>query len=209
MERNKKWISEKKTKHLSEKRNTDGMTLEVEAFIEAVELSRGLYSMSGPTILNYDETRVCVSTEGEVLIRDRSSTGAWDRPRVLGSLLSFVSGERSVLVSFWIMKADCNGTDFSKVKLGVDTARYPRRSTWDRYNGTETGYINNDIFRKCMEIFTLEWHQHHPGLRVFVFGDQLANHVQLEVTRTAYQKSVEMWLIFRPTRLTSSSLFIM
>jgi hypothetical protein len=196
---NAKWVAQRKCKHLAKKRNTDGMLAEVESFIVAVEETQSLTAMSAHNTVNYDETRVCVTTEGEVLLERAGKArpnAHGTRPRVLGSLLTFVNAAGAVLVSFWIMKADFSKGDEKLTQIVVDAARYPKRGSWNRYYGfSDTGYVNNVLFDRCFTVFMDEWTLHNPGLRVFTFGDQLNNHIQVDLTRRALAKKVEMWLL--------------
>ena len=199
IEANNDWLRERKTKHLSKKRNTDGMASEVEDFIISFGEHIDRSWVTAANLVNYDETRVCVKTDGTILLersgKDRGNAHG-TRPRVLGSLLTFVSAQGDVLSSFWIMKADVDESGTAKVKVIVDSERYPPRKSWNRYYGfTTTGYINNDMFRECFNSFMDEWALQHPGKRVFTVGDQLNNHIQIDLCKDALGRGVEMWLL--------------
>ena len=95
LSRHKSDVSPKKTKHLASKRNTTDMLAEVASFIDAVESARERWPMTASNVLNYDETRICVSTDGNILLESKGKQrgNAHDtRPIVLGSL-SFISAD--------------------------------------------------------------------------------------------------------------------
>ena len=58
----------------------------------------------------------------------------------------------------------------------------------------DTGYINAAAFDACLRQFVRVWQSLHPGLQVWVFGDQLGSHKQLDLTKFALDMKVELWL---------------
>ena len=196
---NVKALTPRKSKHLSKKRSTATMLGEVGSFLNAVEDSQQYLTMKASNVVNYDETRVCVSSEGEILLEKRGkerSNAHGQSATTLGSLLPFVAADGKVLCSFWILKAAFSTDATAEVDAYEINDSYELRGTWPRFVGfTETGYVNSIIFDKCVRQFIDIWCLKNPGQHVWVFGDQLACHSQLAITRYALDKKVSMWLL--------------
>ena len=50
--------------------------------------------------------------------------------------------------------------------------------------------MNGELFEKVMDKFVKLWKMHFGGLHCFVFGDQLASHVNENVTKSAMESGV-------------------
>ena len=196
---NKKALTPRKSKHLSKKRSTSEMVGEVGSFLNAVEDSQQFRPMKAAIVINYDETRVCVSSEGEILLERRGkerSNAHGQAATTLGSLLPFVAVDGKVLCSFWILKATFSNDATAEVDAFAIDDSYLLRGMWPRYMGyTETGYVNSIVFDKCVRQFVDIWRLTYPGQHVWVFGDQLACHSQLSITRYALDNGIAMWLL--------------
>ena len=103
------------------------MVAEVCAFVDAVSAAQEQEFMTDRNVVNYDETRVCVSCDGVLLLQQRGKerySAHGQAPTPLGSLLSFVCADGSVICSFWILKS---GEGDVEVDVIVPEARYPAR----------------------------------------------------------------------------------
>jgi hypothetical protein len=68
------------------------------------------------------------------------------------------------------------------------------RGSLSRFYGfTETGYINKQLFEEAIHKFIDQWTLMHPGLDVFLIGDQLGSHFNIDLIEYAMQKNVFMW----------------
>ena len=186
---NKKHLSQRKTKHLAKKRNSSDMLAEVESFIHQVEDQRTRTTMTASNVVNYDETRVAITTDGEVVLESKAKDRAnshGHHAQVLGSLLAFIAADGSVLCTFWISRADYNEEGVAQVEVFTKDTRYPLRRSWARYLGfTETGYLNDVTFETCIKAFCEEWKAHRKGDHVWLFGDQLGSHTRVGLARAA------------------------
>ncbi len=199
LKENKKFLSRRKSKHLAKKRNSNYMLTEVASFIDQVEEMRLTSPMTEHNVVNYDETRVCITTDGEMIVefnpKDRANAHG-HHAHVLGSLLTFVAANGSVLCSCWISKATFD-TDSGVAQTEVFTrdTRYPIRSSWARYMGfTDTGYVNDAMFERCVAAFCDEWKANGKSDHVWLFGDQLGSHTRVNLARKALESGVCMWL---------------
>ena len=64
--------------------------------------------MKAHTTINYDETSVYVSLDGEICLKHVSKDRAQKKGpkgKLIGSLVSFISANRRVIMSVWIFKA--------------------------------------------------------------------------------------------------------
>ena len=195
----KKALTPRKSKHLSKKRSTAAMLGEVGSFLNVVEDSQQYRTMKAGNVINYDETRVCVSSEGEILLercgKDRSNAHG-QAATTLGSLLPFVSADGKVICSFWILKATFSNDATAEIDAFAIDDSHNLRGTWPRYVGyTETGYVNSVVFHKCIRQFIDIWCLTNPSQHVWLFGDQLACHSQLSITRYALDHGIAMWLL--------------
>ena len=199
LERHADSLSPRKSKHLSKKRDATGMLAEVCSFIDRVEAVRQEVYMAAHLVVNYDETRVCVSSEGEMLLervgKQRSHCHG-QTFTTLGSLLPFVSADGSVICSFWILKAELGEDGEGEVDVVSPYPQHPSRGSWPVFIGyTDTGFVNGTIFAKCVDEFIRRWKLLHPHLHAWVFGDQLGCHAQLELTRRALNEGVALWFL--------------
>ena len=60
---------------------------------------------------------------------------------------------------------------------------------------SETGFINDTLFEKCVTAFCKEWKANGRTHHVWLFGDQLGSHTRVNLARTALDHGVAMWLL--------------
>ena len=115
---------------------------------------------------------------------------------VLGSLLTFVAADGRVLSSFWISKLTVDADGRGSADVFTKDTRYPQRQAWPRYLGfTETGYVNDVMFERCIHAFCKEWKQNRRTDQLWLFGDQLGSHTRVNLARAALDLGVAMWLL--------------
>ena len=71
MTENKKYLSKRKSKFLAKKRTSSDMLAEVSSFIGQVEAVLAHTGMTADNVVNYDEARVCIDTNGELVMEFR------------------------------------------------------------------------------------------------------------------------------------------
>ncbi len=194
-------LAPRRSKYLKNERADPSILDHIEAFIGVVELHRSKFDMRPHLVLNYDETIVTISTAGQIVLEKRDKERAntlVPSSTTLGSLLTFVCADGSVFVSFWIVKGKFDGDGTGTVLFTLPSQKYPQRHSWDRFwTSTDTGYLSTPTFHGCLVKFVELWRLHRPGLKCWLFGDQLSSHKQLEILKYALEKGVEMW--FLPT----------
>lgn len=194
-------LKPRRSKHLSKKRNCPEIRNETEKFIAAVESGREIYPMNADNVVNYDETRICYSTDGEVVLdsADKERGNAMGRhPFTMGSLLPFVTASGEVLCNLWILKArpGKNDDELCDVKVVTQDKIHPTRGDIERYYlFTETGYVDTHSFTKVIDKFAEVWARKHTGRVCWCFGDQLATHASYTITKLARDNDVLMYLL--------------
>ena len=170
---NRKYFSQRKTKHLAKKHNSLDMLAEVQSFIRQVEDRRTRSTMTASKVVNYDETRVAITTDCELVLelkaKDRANSQG-QHAQVLGSLLAVIAADGTVLCTFCISRADYDEEGVAQVEVFTKDTGYPLRRSWARYLGfTETGYLNDVTFENRIKAFCEEWRAHRKGDHVWLF----------------------------------------
>ncbi len=87
----------------------------------------------------------------------------------------------------------CEGAT-DEVSIVDDTHKYPLRRSWVRLCAfTETGYVNGIVFDQIIGKFCQVWHTNNPGLYLWLFGDHLGCHLNIDTVRRAWTFYVGMW----------------
>ena len=150
------------------------------------------------TVVNYDECRVCYSSDGQLVMqwkgKERSNLQG-TKSETLCSFLPFVGMDGTVIMSVYILKGKPNDSeDEILARVVLPNEREGKRGSWPRfYAFTETGYINEEVFEKVMHKFIELWKLQHPGLHVYVFGDQLWSHINVSLIKYGIQNGVYLW----------------
>ena len=165
---------------------------EVEVFISSVEAAQKRYAFREGTVVNYDECRVCYSSDGQLVMqwkgKERSNLQG-TKSETLCSFLPFVGVDGTVIMSVYILKGKPNDSeDEILARVVLPNEREGKRVSWPRfYAFTETGYINEEVFEKVMHKFIELWKLQHPGLHVNVFVDQLWSHINVSLIKYGIQ----------------------
>jgi hypothetical protein len=171
---------------------------EVEVFISSVEAAQKRYAFREGTVVNYDECRVCYSSDGQLVMqwkgKERSNLQG-TKSETLCSFLPFVGVDGTVIMSVYILKGKPNDSeDEILARVVLPNEREGKRVSWPRfYAFTETGYINEEVFEKVMHKFIELWKLQHPGLHVNVFVDQLWSHINVSLIKYGIQNGVYLW----------------
>eukprot|EP00301_Raphidiophrys_heterophryoidea_P012016 c18305_g1_i1.p1 GENE.c18305_g1_i1~~c18305_g1_i1.p1 ORF type:complete len:132 (+),score=31.04 c18305_g1_i1:212-607(+) len=107
-------------------------------------------SMQVHMVLNCDETRLCVSTDGKRVLdfaeKERSNARG-DRGTTLASLLPFVTAAGEAICTFWILKAQHTDNQTQVMKFVEPKQNYPSCNSFPRFFAfTPTGYNNSDVY---------------------------------------------------------------
>lgn len=196
-------LTKRKTKYLPAKRANEDILDEVQSFINHVDKAKSKFGFVPHAVFNYDETRVCVGTHNNITIEWRGK-GAMNKKGIklstLATLITFISAEGYVAMDIVILRGRSmpDTTDLlAEIPLQQTLQRYPTRShqVWPRFFAvTESGYINQQLFNACIQKFIGIWQVQRPGLRAWLFGDQLGSHIDPTLTREALEQGVHMWL---------------
>lgn len=176
-----------RTKPLNKARQDESLLRSVKYFIQMVEVGQTKINFGAKTVVNYDETRVCVDDSGKLsleFIFRRRRDHLRNRKTVLGSLLSFIVADGTLLASFWVAKQN-KTTKQEKTPtttLFIPLIHHRTRSQPLRYwTSTETGFLNTEEFFKCIKKIIEIWEERNPGLAMWLFGDQLSFHKNLQI----------------------------
>ena len=200
LQRCKKMVSQRRSKQLATKRNLSSIAGDVASFIDAVEEHSKSFLMKADNVFNCDETRVCVGSDGEIILEQASKERAnamTPRRSTLASLLPFISANGKVLCTFWIVKGQIPEGDVpTEIVLNVAPDTYHRRGTWPRYYGvSKTGFLNTEIYSACVRKFIEIYRLQYPGQGAWVFADNLGCHQNMELAIEAHKNNVELWML--------------
>ena len=203
MKRHNNELSKRKTKLLASKRVSSDMAEHVAEFIGQVETVSEVYPMKATNVVNYDETRVFIADNGAIRLEHVSKERAQKRGikgRTIGSLLSFVAANGSVLMSVWIFKGSQEENDDGDAMLQVNfnIEHEPRylRGTWKRYYAfTPSGFSNKELHANVMERFGKTWSEQNKTDHCWLFGDQLAAHKSVDTVEKALESRVLCWIL--------------
>lgn len=135
-------------------------------------------AFSSHTILNYDDTRIVANSS--------SSWGpnGWFHATKQNHNINLQSPNPIVphTSPFWLQMARWSHHTLSFVQISTPTTLPRHPSLWKgeirdlrgesscRLFQTETGYVNDEVFKKICEDFFIRWEQLHPGLSCLVLG---------------------------------------
>ena len=208
MKNHKSLLTARKTKLLANKCIDPSMVGQVADFCAKVSTVSEIHPMEALLVVNYDKTRVFLTSEGSVCLehaRKARSQKANMKGVNLGTLLSFISANGLVLLSVWIFKGTSNATekknelsnDFSALSINFllkDEHKYNLRSSYPTmYAVTETGYSNTILHMSIIEYFGKIWRNTHSLQHCWLFGDQLASHKNVDMVRKALEDNVMCW----------------
>ena len=176
---------------------------DISKFIRQAETISKVYPMKASNVVNYDETRVYARDEDLIRLEHTSKERAQRRGikgRTIGSLVSFVAADGSVLMSVWIFKAtaakDDENDDMMDAKFIIDEPPKNLRGTWKRYyTYTKSGYSNKVLHAQIMEKFASIWAEQSESEFCWLFGDQLAAHKSPDTVEKALKNNVMCWLL--------------
>ena len=183
-------------KKLASKRSQHNVEAKLHYFLDAHEDFLKYHHFGPQHIVNYDETRVGPKY-GKTSSR-KYFTGKCGgrnnirltRSAIVTSLLPFVSAAGTILVVFYIIPAKFQKQrNYQQVEVdqtGVEfSIMEPKRFTRD--NGfreyfcfTTTGYLNQELFKHIMQIFSGIWDMLYPGKEVLLLGDNSSTHLRPE-----------------------------
>ena len=177
-------IKQKKTKLLASKRADDTIVQEVAEFVAQLESVQERWAMWPELVVNYDETRVYVSNDGTVCLEHVSKgRGQMRGPKgkTIGSLVSFVAADGSVIMSLWIFKAaeskEDEGLLVSPFHIPCDERSSRGKQSWKRFFAfTKTGYTNKELHKQTILQFGKIWKELHETDMCWLFSDQLQSH---------------------------------
>lgn len=199
LKRNQRVLAVRKTKLLADGRHKDISREEVMSFVSSFKAIVKLGKVAADNIVNYDETSVIKGSDGvhSTEFRGRSRYNRLGtRNSRLCSMLPFVAGDGIVHAIFYILAIDVTGLDDEEeVDIPIPFYTEGQKPPYPRYYCfTKTGYMNKELFPKVMRTFMDLWNTTRPGREVFVFGDQLGSHINIELAREGIEKKVYLWL---------------
>ena len=177
-----------KCKILANKRTSSYTLPFVDYFIEKFTSLVEKRLVTSKNLLNYDESRVGPqhgdkSTGLKIVVRgNKKHNIAGSRLHVISSIVPFVSPLGKVFCVFYISKAKFTNEDEAWVQYNIVPFK------WKRFEGfpeffmySDTGFVNEAVFKAMIEKVDELWHGQNPGLDVYLLGDNCRVHLNLDL----------------------------
>lgn len=154
-----KLFKPRKAKLLTAARDSDRLIVEVEDFCSAVEEVQEHYSFSAATVVNADETRIMIGSEGKVVLefKGKERPGAHGmKNHIICSMLTFFQANGMVLMSVYCLpsarvKSDEQGT-LVKANFCAKTEDRLFRGQWPVSTPSQKRDISTKLLGKMLFI---------------------------------------------------------
>lgn len=189
--RNKKELSKRACKAVADKRAGPEVFCGVVDFCTELEHFLERYHFPDCAVFNNDKTRVVqhagnmTLTRVEMAGKERANVRS-TRHNTVATLLPFVSADRGVLLSVYLLKGQFGEGSAAPVNYVMEQAPSITRGTWPCYYcWNDTGFLDADTFKAVLGKVAEVWNNLHPGIPALLFGDQLASHRRADIVEHA------------------------
>lgn len=167
-------------------------------FCDTLERKMITHNFQARAVRNYDETHFNVgsTTVRSIVNVDKKQPVHIGEPfQSLCTLLCFISADGFITHSFIILPALFDPeTDEVNVTVHPLLRWHDTRSGVNHhYTFSKHGYLTSDLFFIIIKRVVDDWLQTNQNTDLFLFGDQLAAHMQLKTINYASKRNVFMW----------------
>jgi hypothetical protein len=190
-----------KSLSLGQKRTEDGLYESALFFAEKMEKYFNEKQFLPHQIVNYDESRICLSIEGKFCVHrlvSKSKVKPQHQQKVKGThmatFLPFVTAAGEVVATYLIFSASFGELGEAEVisHLKISFSKTRRALQLSKMYWTDTGYLNKEVFSKIIDDFTVKWKVLYPGAQCCLIGDNLGIHRDLKTIEKAFKQSIYM-----------------
>jgi len=208
IKKNKDKFSFKKPTSLGAKREKEGLYEETLVFIEKMHTFFDHISFPAHAIVNYDESRVCLTNQNKLVIKHLMSKEK-TKPQIkskipnthCGTFLPFVSAAGELLATYFIFKGSFNEKQEIDLTISLPSSFRKTRGCPPppKIYWSDSGYINTKIWEEIMSDFTCKWKVKYPGLYCCLIGDNLNVHHDLNVMKVALENHIYQCFLVQNT----------
>ena len=202
LERKKEWVCLRESQLLGPSRSKEDNLSQVLNFIAWHTKFLEDHYFREFSIINADESRVCLKDMGKTGKRLMSAIFGkggtkGKREKAYISVVPFVSAAGRVICCFYILPL---GSMEGTVNIPHRVGYRLRGDFQEYYLFTETGYSNTETFQAMSEKFVEEYHRQHGKVDAILYLDRLASHITPKLNTTLANGGV--WCLLFPPGTT-------